>query len=453
MYENNTYSENNQFPHEEYKGYQTYPTNQTVWGEPERKAAPQAKTEKTGGFFRKAILSVSLGLCFGLFAGLGFYAVQKGAGLLHEEKAAVTETVTQTQAPINSVLYNSDAADQQAVATSITMVESDVSQMVEEVMPSMVSIVNTATSEVNFFGQKFTQDTPYSGSGIIVGETDKELLIVTNYHVVEDANKLEVTFIDDSVAEAQIKGTDADMDLAVISVSLSSLDDDTLHAVTVATLGNSDTLRLGERVVAIGNALGYGQSVTGGYISALNREVEFEDGQMATYIQTDAAINGGNSGGALLNMKGEVIGINSAKIGGSSVEGMGYAIPITSASPIIADLMERQTRNKVAENEIGYMGISLQAVTSDISKAYNMPVGIYVVSTEEGSAAQNAGIISGDIITKIDGQKVSSYEGLQKILEYYAVGDEAKVTVMRPENGEYVEHQFDITFGRRPAGR
>jgi serine protease Do len=388
---------------------------------------------------------------FGLFAGLGFYAVQVGVGAINSGKETLNETPTQKTAPLDGLVYNSDADDKQAVATNITMVESDVSQMVEEVMPSMVSIVNTATEEINFFGQHFTQDTPYSGSGIIVGKTDKELLIVTNNHVVEDTNKLEITFIDSTTAEAQVKGTDEDMDLAVISVPLDNLTDDTLNALTIATLGDSDTLKLGERVVAIGNALGYGQSVTGGYISALNREVEIEEGVFATYIQTDAAINGGNSGGALLNMKGEVIGINAAKLGGGSIEGMGYAIPITSASPIIADLMERQTRYKVAEGDVGYMGISLQAVTPEIAQAYNMPVGIYVVSTEEGSAAEKAGIISGDIVTKIDGQKASSYEGLQNILQYYAAGDDATVTVMRPENGEYVEHQLSITFGRRPA--
>lgn len=405
---------------------------------------PHNKKGKAGGFFRKAILSVSMGLFFGLFAGIGFYGVQQAMGLVSQE--TVSPEVTNEN--ITSV---ANSGVQYANTSTITMVESDISQMVEEVMPAMVSILNTSTEELNFFGQKLTQSYPSSGSGIIVGQTDEELLIVTNYHVVEGADTLEVTFIDNATVEAQIKGQDSDMDLAVIAVPLSLLDESTQNAVTVATLGNSDTLKLGEPVVAIGNALGYGQSVTNGIISALNREMTLSDGGTATYIQTNAAINGGNSGGALLNVKGEVIGINSAKIGGSMVEGMGYAIPISSASPIIADLMERQTRNKVAEGETGYLGINLQVVDSSISKAYNMPVGIYVVSIEEDSAAEKAGVLSGDIITKFDGQKITSYEELQKILQYYASGDTADITVMRPENGQYVEYQLEVTLGSRPV--
>ena len=280
-----------------------------------------------------------------------------------------------------------------------------------------------------------------------------KLLIVSNNHVVESADTLTVTFIDGSEAQAQVKGLDSDMDLAVIAVSLNDLSDDTKNAITVATLGSSDDLKLGEPVIAIGNALGYGQSVTNGIVSALNREITLENGSTGTFIQTNAAINPGNSGGALLNMNGEVIGINSNKIGGTAVEGMGYAIPITSASPIIADLMERQTRTKVAEDEVGYIGISLQEVTSQISQMYNMPEGIYVVSVEEGSAAANAGIMKGDIITKFDGSSISSYSDLQKTLQYYAVGDSVTVTVQRPQNGEYVSIELNLTLGSRPASQ
>ena len=243
------------------------------------------------------------------------------------------------------------------------------------------------------------------------------------------------------------------MDLAVIAVSLNDLSDDTKNAITVATLGSSDDLKLGEPVIAIGNALGYGQSVTNGIVSALNREITLENGATGTFIQTNAAINPGNSGGALLNMNGEVIGINSNKIGGTAVEGMGYAIPITSASPIIADLMERQTRTKVAEDEVGYIGIFPQEVTSQISQMYNMPEGIYVVSVEEGSAAANAGIMKGDIITKFDGSSISSYSDLQKTLQYYAAGDSATITVQRPQNGEYVSIELNLTLGSRPADK
>lgn len=339
------------------------------------------------------------------------------------------------------------------LATNVTYVESDVSNVVEKVMPAMVSIVNNFTETANVFGQQYTQEEAASGSGIIVGKTDDELLIVSNNHVVESADTLTVTFIDGSEAQAQVKGLDSDMDLAVIAVSLNDLSDDTKNAITVATLGSSDDLKLGEPVIAIGNALGYGQSVTNGIVSALNREITLENGSTGTFIQTNAAINPGNSGGALLNMNGEVIGINSNKIGGTAVEGMGYAIPITSASPIIADLMERQTRTKVAEDEVGYIGISPQEVTSQISQMYNMPEGIYVVSVEEGSAAANAGIMKGDIITKFDGSSISSYSDLQKMLQYYAAGDSVTITVQRPQNGEYVSVELNLTLGSRPADK
>jgi serine protease Do len=297
----------------------------------------------------------------------------------------------------------------------------------------------------------YSEDLEASGSGIIVADSDEELLIVTNNHVVEDANSLEVTFIDGTSAEAKIKGTDSDMDLAVIAVDRNDLSSDTKAAITVANLGDSDDLKLGEPVIAIGNALGYGQSVTNGIVSALDREIEMEDGTKGVFIQTNAAINPGNSGGALLNIKGEVIGINSNKIGGTAIEGMGYAIPITSASPIIAELMERRTRSdKVDDSEMGYIGIELQEVTSQISSTFNMPEGIYVVSTVEGGGAANAGIMTGDIITKFDGQKISSYSDLQNVLQYYAAGETVTVTVMRPENGEYVAHEFELTLGSRP---
>lgn len=423
-------------------GYTTYQMGGSTGNNTEPK-----KTKKHGGYFRKAMVSVSLGLFFGLFAGIGFYAVQQGTGMLKTgtDTAVVSEiaaeaTTESTQSGVQS-------------ATNVTYVESDVSDVVEKVMPAMVSIVNNFTETANVFGQQYTQEEAASGSGIIVGKTDDELLIVSNNHVVESADTLTVTFIDGSEAQAQVKGLDSDMDLAVIAVSLNDLSDDTKNAITVATLGSSDDLKLGEPVIAIGNALGYGQSVTNGIVSALNREITLENGSTGTFIQTNAAINPGNSGGALLNMNGEVIGINSNKIGGTTVEGMGYAIPITSASPIIADLMERQTRTKVAEDEVGYIGISLQEVTSQISQMYNMPEGIYVVSVEEGSAAANAGIMKGDIITKFDGSSISSYSDLQKTLQYYAAGDSATITVQRPQNGEYVSVELNLTLGSRPADK
>jgi len=423
-------------------GYTTYQMGGSTGNNTEPK-----KTKKHGGYFWKAMVSVSLGLFFGLFAGIGFYAVQQGTGMLKTG----TDTAVVDEVTSEAATESSQSTPQ--LATNVTYVESDVSDVVEKVMPAMVSIVNNFTETANVFGQQYTQEEAASGSGIIVGKTDDELLIVSNNHVVESADTLNVTFIDGSEAQAQVKGLDSDMDLAVIAVSLNDLSDDTKNAITVATLGSSDDLKLGEPVIAIGNALGYGQSVTNGIVSALNREITLENGATGTFIQTNAAINPGNSGGALLNMNGEVIGINSNKIGGTAVEGMGYAIPITSASPIIADLMERQTRTKVAEDEVGYIGISQQEVTSQISQMYNMPEGIYVVSVEEGSAAANAGIMKGDIITKFDGSSISSYSDLQKTLQYYAAGDSATITVQRPQNGEYVSIELNLTLGSRPADK
>lgn len=430
-------------------GYTTYQMGGSTGSNTEPK-----NSKKHGGYFRKAMVSVSLGLFFGLFAGIGFYAVQQGTGMLK------TGTDTAVVGEVASEAATESSQSTPQLATNVTYVESDVSDVVEKVMPAMVSIVNNFTETANVFGQQYTQEEAASGSGIIVGKTDDELLIVSNNHVVESADTLTVTFIDGSEAQAQVKGLDSDMDLAVIAVSLNDLSDDTKNAITVATLGSSDDLKLGEPVIAIGNALGYGQSVTNGIVSALNREITLENGSTGlengstgTFIQTNAAINPGNSGGALLNMNGEVIGINSNKIGGTAVEGMGYAIPITSASPIIADLMERQTRTKVAEDEVGYIGISLQEVTSQISQMYNMPEGIYVVSVEEGSAAVNAGIMKGDIITKFDGSSISSYSDLQKTLQYYAAGDSATITVQRPQNGEYVSVELNLTLGSRPADK
>ena len=427
-------------------GYTTYQMGGSTGSNTEPK-----KTKKHGGYFRKAMVSVSLGLFFGLFAGIGFYAVQQGTGML--KTGTDTAVVDEIAAEATTESTQSSTQGSAQLATNVTYVESDVSDVVEKVMPAMVSIVNNFTETANVFGQQYTQEEAASGSGIIVGKTDDELLIVSNNHVVESADTLTVTFIDGSEAQAQVKGLDSDMDLAVIAVSLNDLSDDTKNAITVATLGSSVDLKLGEPVIAIGNALGYGQSVTNGIVSALNREITLENGSTGTFIQTNAAINPGNSGGALLNMNGEVIGINSNKIGGTTVEGMGYAIPITSASPIIADLMERQTRTKVAEDEVGYIGISLQEVTSQISQMYNMPEGIYVVSVEEGSAAVNAGIMKGDIITKFDGSSISSYSDLQKTLQYYAAGDSATITVQRPQNGEYVSVELNLTLGSRPADK
>ena len=403
------------------------------------------------------------GLAAGSFEGVNKLAGWSGATTV--EAASNKDETTLTYA--KSEKKDADASDSKSDTgkdTGSTAKGSlDVSEIVSEALPSIVSITTKSVQEVqNYFGmygmygyapQQQEQEVEGSGSGIIVGKNDDELLIATNYHVVEGADTLSVAFTDGNAVEASVKGFDEERDLAVVSVSLDDVEDDTMDAISIAKIGSSDDLKVGEQVVAIGNALGYGQSVTNGIVSALNREITLENGSTGTFIQTNAAINPGNSGGALLNMNGEVIGINSNKIGGTTVEGMGYAIPITSASPIIADLMERQTRTKVAEDEVGYIGISLQEVTSQISQMYNMPEGIYVVSVEEGSAAANAGIMKGDIITKFDGSSISSYSDLQKTLQYYAVGDSVTVTVQRPQNGEYVSIELNLTLGSRPASQ
>ena len=399
-------------------GYTTYQMGGTTGS---NNTEPK-KTQKHGGYFRKAMVSVSLGLFFGLFAGIGFYAVQQGTGMF----TTSTDTAVVDEIASEATTESTQSAQ---LATNVTYVESDVSNVVEKVMPAMVSIVNNFTETANVFGQQYTQEEAASGSGIIVGKTDDELLIVSNNHVVESADTLTVTFIDGSEAQAQVKGLDSDMDLAVIAVSLNDLSDDTKNAITVATLGSSDDLKLGEPVIAIGNALGYGQSVTNGIVSALNREITLENGSTGTFIQTNAAINPGNSGGALLNMNGEVIGINSYKIGGTAVEGMGYAIPISKAKPILEELMNRETREKVDSSKKGYLGVSLANLTTEAIEMYNMPTGAFVRSVEDDSPAQEAGICKGDIIVKFDGQKVSDGDDLLDKLQYYKSGEKIEAVI------------------------
>ena len=314
----------------------------------------------------------------------------------------------------------------------------------------MVSIENEYVEKITYFGQTYEEEGLASGSGIIVGENETELLIATNYHVIEDARKLIVYFINDAAVEAVVKGTDPDMDLAVIAVALADLGKETRDAITIARLGNSDRLQLGERVIAIGNALGYGQSVTGGYVSALNREIMLEDGSTGVFIQTDAAINPGNSGGALLNISGEVVGIPSNKIGDTLIEGMGYAIPISAASPILEELMARETRLKVTDGNSGYLGIVPQTVSADGIELYGMPEGVFVSQVDEGTPAADGGILRGDIITKLDGGRLRTADELRDRLQYYHAGEVITLTVMRNENGEYVELTLTITLGSRP---
>lgn len=414
------------------------------WERPEETPTPQKEEKKSGGFMRKVMVAACCGLCFGLFAGVGLFAVDQ-----------VYETSSSDNVVINHVEEKEDTEEiKGTTATQVSVVTTDYSDVVERVMPAMVSIVNTYTEKASYFGHTYTQEAQSGGSGIIIAENETELLIATNNHVVDGADKLEVTFIDGSVAEAQIKGKDSDMDLAVIAIPLDSLTDETKSAIAIAEMGDSDALKLGEPVIAIGNALGYGQSVTGGYVSALNREIELEDGSTGTFIQTDAAINHGNSGGALLNIKGEVIGINSSKISGSSVEGMGYAIPISAAEPIIGDLMTKETKQKVTDGNIGYIGILNPVTVPDEMVAYyNFPEGVFVRSVAEDSPAEEAGILNNDIIVKFDGEKITTYEELQEVLQYYAPGSEVVITVMRQTQGQYVEVEIPMVLGTRPENQ
>lgn len=424
---------------------QVYPTA----FQPAQKQEPAGN--KKPGYFTKMLVSVSLGILFGIFAGIGFFAVQQGMNTVQRTK--IQEEIPgypQSDKAEPETAANKEIIQPTGSGVVYASKESEVPDIVDSVMPAMVSVINNYTERASFWGQVYEEELSSSGSGIIVGKTDEELLIVSNHHVVAGADKLLVTLIDGTEAEARIKGLDSDMDLAVLSVDLDDLSEETEDAIVVATLGESDSLRMGQRVIAIGNALGYGQSATVGYISALNREIELEDGSSKSFIQTDAAINPGNSGGALLNMAGEVIGINSNKIGGSAIEGMGYAIPITAASPIIAELMERQTREKVSSSRAGYIGITYQDVTDQISAMFGMPKGVCVTSVLEGTGAEAAGMLKGDIIVKFDGSKITAFADLQKCLQYYAAGDTAKITVMRAENGEYVEHELTVTLSRKP---
>lgn len=327
---------------------------------------------------------------------------------------------------------------------------SGVADVAEKVMPSIVSVYNKFTQEAQFFGRPYTQEGQSTGSGIIIDQTDDELLIVTNNHVVEGADSLSVQFINEENCEALLKGTDPGSDLAVISVPLSELNAETRESIAIAELGSSEDLRIGERAIAIGNALGYGQSLTVGYISALNREMTAEDGITGTFIQTDAAINPGNSGGALLNSAGQVIGINSNKIGGSAIEGMGFAIPISKAIPIIEELKVQESKTRVSEEEQGALGILGITVTSDVASAYGLPVGAYVEEIIEGSAAQQSDLSQGDIITGINGQTINGMEALQEQLSFYKAGEEVTLTVQHPmEGGSYEEREITLTLSKR----
>lgn len=415
------------------------------------------KKKKSGGF-KKVMALILSGVLLGSVAGVTFYGtnaianyvdpiakVLAAAGLLEEELTdKILESGPQKEEGSVPTLQTNTPA-----ITTVT----DISEIAKKVMPSLVSIVNeyTATQDFGYFGS-YEQSYKASGSGIIVGMSESELLMVTNYHVVEDADKLVITFVDETTAEAVIKGSAKTMDLAVIAVNLSALTEETKDAISIATLGDSDALLVGEPAIAIGNALGYGQSVTTGVISALNRAIDIESNYEITgkFIQTDAAINPGNSGGALLNMRGEVIGINSSKIGGSTVEGMGYAIPISAAKPIIEKLFVQADRQVVPEASRGYMGVTVTNA-SDYMKSELVPSGAYVDKVTKDSAADLAGVMAGDIITQFGDDEITSLTDLKDALCYYQKGQTITVTVQRRDKyGEYAEFSVEITLQEKP---
>ena len=396
-----------------------------------------------------------VGKAVGLVASAAVFGLVAGGVMVGVNTVANSYISSNVETKDNIVIGNqtdikSESESTAAPATNLSNM--DVSTIVDKAMPSVVAIYGKAEITQNSFFGTQSYEAQSSGSGIIVGKTDTELLVVTNNHVIADTDSLEVEFNDGTKATASVKGGDSDNDVAVVAIKLSDLSEDTLSKISIANIGDSNDIKVGQGVVAIGNALGYGQSVTVGYISALNREVKTEGGTSRNLLQTDAAINPGNSGGALLNMKGEVIGINSAKYSDTDVEGMGYAIPISAVKDLIAELSSKETRTVIAAENQGYLGIQGKDIDEEMAKAYDMPQGIYVYKVVEGGAAASSDLKAKDIITKFDGQSVRSMESLKNMLTYYESGKTVDLTVQRlDESGNYVEKTVTITLGKREA--
>ena len=409
---------------------------------------------------RKLKKAASISLCAVLAGGLAagtYTGVNYLTGYEQSVQAASKEQVTLLKSDKES--DDSDSKEESTAKGSL-----DVSDIVEETMPSIVSITTKSVEEVQSYYGMFGQYGAYSpeqrevqgsGSGIIIGKNDTELLIATNYHVVDGAETLSVGFCDSTACEAKVKGYDSEKDLAVVAVSLDDIDSDTMNAISIATIGNSDNLKVGEQVVAIGNALGYGQSVTTGIVSAKNRQLNSDDtvgvydsdsNSATNLIQTDAAINPGNSGGALLNMNGEGGGINSAKLASTEVEGIGYAIAISDVTDTIESLMNEETRDKVEDH--GVLGITVQTVDSAVTEAYGVPEGVLVREVTEGGAADDAGIEARSIITKFAGKTVTTKEQLVDFLSYYEPGEDVELTIEVPDGKEYKEETVTVTLGK-----
>ena len=465
--------------------YEHYRMHQSAEQDKIQKPHKRKHTHHSGGG-RKLASTISLAVVFGLVAGAVFQGVNYVADqylMLDDQSTETTEVKTaQLDVDDSTDSDTTDSSNEETTteASGTAVQTGSVAEVAETAMPTVVAITSVSIQEIpNYFrtfGFGYGSSTQQyssegSGSGIIVGENDDELLIATNNHVVSGATTLSVCFVGNDVVNAEeetvdmsgsdgdvnvedavsakIKGTDETNDLAVVAVQKSDIPEDTLSQIKIAQLGNSDALQVGEQVVAIGNALGYGQSVTSGWISALNRSISTDDGTSSGLIQTDAAINPGNSGGALLNMQGEVIGINSAKYASSSVEGMGYAIPISKAQPILEDLMNRQTRDKVDSDKAGYLGVVSADLSTEAIQMYDMPEGAFVIRIDKNSAAGDAGIQKGDIIVSFDGQTITGKDDLENKLAYYAAGETVDVVVSRADNGEYVEKTFQVTLGSK----
>jgi serine protease Do len=439
-----------QTPGNSYTNYNTktnsweYGSNSTITNNNNSNPSDEKKPKHKG--FKFIVKS----LCFGLIAGVSFIGVQKIYSVMNPE--AGQKGIFGNISGGKGSAENEYEIGYTKSGTVQMDLKSAVSDVIDTTIPSIVSINSTATQPTDWFGQQYDQEVEGSGSGFIVGKNDEELLIATNNHVVAGTSKITVIFTDGSEADAVIKGTDATADLAVVAVDITKLKKETLDAIQIAKLGSSDEVKVGEMAIAIGNALGYGQSVTVGYISAKDREVEVadaysSDSKKMILLQTDAAINPGNSGGALLNSEGEVIGINTIKYANTEVEGMGYAIPISRATPIINELMNREI---LEEDEQGYLGIIGNDVTEDVASFYNMPVGVFVNELSEGGAAKKAGLASGDIIIKVDDMEVTAITQLRDYVNSIRVGTEVEITYMRNTNGEYKEDKVKVTLGANP---
>ena len=440
---------------------QTY-ANRQISQEALKAQAKMEKKAKAKKFWGKVGTGLCVGLAFGVIAGFSFAGVTRAIDYLLPQKNSAQSAVVEDNNKIEKVAPKPDAEEVKKVTekkeadedrhynANSARIGMDVSDIVENSMPSIVAITNKSVQEVrSMFGMGVQQyESKSAGSGIIIGQSDEELLIATNNHVISGANTLSVCFVDDEAYSAYVKGGDADLDLAVVAVKISDLSSSTKDKIKIARIGDSEKLLVGEQVVAIGNALGYGQSVTTGIVSAVDRDMT-DDNVDNPLIQTDAAINPGNSGGALINMDGELIGINCAKISSTAIEGVGYAIPMASANPIIEKLMNREIREEVDAKDAGYIGISGVAVDKNTSSMYGIPEGVYIQNVEENSPAEDAGLVKSDVIRKFDGVTVSSISDIRENLNYYRAGEEVELVIYRAVDGEYVEKSITITLGDR----